>query len=469
MKKYIKKIEIISFIIYGLFVITSCNKKLDIQPSQSVDTKSALKTSSDVKAALVGAYSKMGGNSVYGGRLYLESDLLSNDGEISFTGTYAQLSQINNKQIPVDNSFVATAWLSLYETINITNNILASINIVDSVSRKKVAAESKFIRGSMYFELVKLYSKTWDDGDNTKNPGVPLILSPTLTYADAVKDVARNSVSEVYMQILKDLTEAEADLPSQNGFYATKGAANAMLSRVYLMQNDYTSARDAADKVIQSALYKLTLTYADEFPTPGQIRVLNTVEDIFAIQISEQQGVNSLNEFYAASNYGGRGDIELNSDSLHLLKYEKKDDRLNLFYDDGGSIRTGKFNNQYGNVKVIRLAEMYLTRAECNFRLMSNVGDSPLNDVNFVRKRVNLTNLLSGNLSLQKILNERYLELAFEGQSLSDIKRTKGVVNSYDNKGKITVYNYNSPKLIFPIPQREIQVNKLLVQNEGYQ
>ena len=464
MKKYIIKHLFLNFLI--IIVLSACNNKLEIQPTKSVDAIEALQTSTDIKAALVGAYSKMGDRSVYGGRIYLESDLLANNGEISFIGTYQQLTQINNKSIPVDNSFVAADWANTYSAINLTNNILFSINKVDTISRKRVAAEAKFIRGSLYFELVKLFGKAWNDGDPSINLGVPIIITPTLNYDDAIKDVARNTVGQVYAQIIKDLTESEADLPSENGFYATSGAAAAMLSRVYLIQENFSMARDAANRVINSGKYGLVNKYADEFPSDDQIRVVNTKEDIFAIQISERQGINSLNEFYASSDNGGRGDIEV-TDSTYLKRYEKTDDRLNLFYDDGGSIRTGKFNNQYGNVKILRLAEMYLTRAECNFRLGTEVGDKPLNDINIIRERVKLSDIPLGGLTLDKILVERKLELAFEGQSLSDLKRTKGST-SYDDGKLITVFQYNDPKLIFPIPQREILVNTLLKQNEGY-
>jgi hypothetical protein len=460
-------LNLIFFIFPALVLIVGCGKKLDIEPAQSVDQTLALTTSSDIKGTLVGAYSQMGNANLFGGRFYVNADLLADDGDLLFTGTFQDLTQIANKDIPVDNGFITSAWLAAYSAINVTNNVLAVIDRVDAVSRDRVAAEAKFIRGSLYFELVKAFAKSWGNGSPATNPGVPLVLTPTQDFEGATKDVARNTVAEVYAQIIKDLTEAESKLPSTNGFFATKWAAAAMLSRVYLSQSDYANARDAANRVINSGQFRLTLTYADEFPTPGQIRVLNTVEDIFAIQVSEQSGTNSLNQFYAASNYGGRGDIEMLPQ--HFDRYEADDDRLSLFYDDAGSIRTAKFNNQFGNIKVLRLAEMYLTRAECNFRLGTSIGDSPLNDINLIRERVFLNPLTVAQLNINSILNERYLELAFEGQRLADLKRTKRSIIFYDDQGNITAsIPFNDPHLVYPIPQRELLVNKALSQNDGY-
>lgn len=101
---------------------------------------------------------------------------------------------------------------------------------------------------------------------------------------------------------------------------------------------------------------------------------------------------------------------------------------------------------------------MYLIRAEANFRLGTEVGSTPLQDINKIRARAN-ANLYSAPLTLNQILLERELELAFEGFLIHDLKRTKRSVGSLA---------YDDNALVFPIPQREIDVNDLLVQNPGY-
>jgi tetratricopeptide (TPR) repeat protein len=451
------------FVLIAAFLgfAAGCADKLDIQPVQSIDASNALRTSKDVQGALIGAYSNMGSGNLYSGGIQVYSDLLAYDNEFSFFGTYQGLSQISNKKIPINNDFVTGVWLEAYTVINSTNEVLDALSVVNAANKDQVEGEAKFIRAAMYFELVKLFGKAWNDGDPTVNLGVPLILKPTHLLSDAETKPARNTVAQVYAQIISDLNDAEAKVQTPSDvtyYYATPGAAAGMLSRVYLSQQDYVNARDAADRVIESGYYKLATTYVEEFPYTGRgVRIFNTSEDVFAQQVSEQSGINNLNTFYGSPSVGGRGDIE--ADSLYLTTYEANDARLDLFTDDGSekTFYSDKFDNVYGNVKIIRLAEMYLTRAECNFRLGQAVGDAPLNDINQVRARVNLPAL--GSVNLAQILSERRFELAAEGQWLADYKRTGTSV------GTLT---YNSPKLVFPIPQREMQVNPNLVQNEGY-
>ena len=100
---------------------------------------------------------------------------------------------------------------------------------------------------------------------------------------------------------------------------------------------------------------------------------------------------------------------------------------------------------------------MYLTRAEGNFRNGTTVGARPLDDINVIRRRVGLP--VRTSVTIDNITNERYLELAFEGHNLNEARRLQKNVGSLP---------WNSGKLILPIPQREMDVNKNLVQNQGY-
>lgn len=441
---------------FTLLIATSCEKQLDIDPTQSIDENQALLTSSDVEAALVGTYSDLGDGDVYGGTLFVGGELLASSTELNWSGTYQTLTQIYNKLIPVDNAQVRDIWTDSYQTINDVNNVLNALDIVDDNKKDKVEGEAKFIRGSLYFDLVRLFAKPWNDGDPSANDGVPIVLEPTRAPLGDKDQKPRAKVSEVYAQVISDLTDAEGLLPEENGFFASKFVAAAMLSRVYLQKGDYEKAAAAASRVIESQLFELTLTYLDAFPydpdRPSSV-IGNTREDIFAIQVTESQGTNSFNTFFSPVS---RGDIDISQD--YLDTYESGDDRLNIYYDDG-ALRTGKFDMFYAAVHIIRLAEMYLTRAEANFRLGTAVGDTPANDMNIVRARVNLPPYSDADLTLDLILTERNHELAFEGLTLGDKKRTETAVGPLP---------WNSPRLVFPIPDRERKVNPNLTQNEGY-
>ncbi|WP_324676424.1 RagB/SusD family nutrient uptake outer membrane protein [Hymenobacter sp. GOD-10R] len=448
MKKILSSLALATILGAPVF-LTGCANKIDeIRPVNYVDAAGALQTSADVEAALIGAYDGLSSAGLYGGQLQFMSDLLGDNGEESFVGTFTQPREAFQKTLLITNTFVRDAWLDGYRTINIANTVLANVSKVDASRRDKVEGEAKFIRAAVYFELVRLFGKDWNDGTPATNLAVPLILVPTDVVGSSSL-VARNTVAEVYAQVIQDLTDAEAKTPASNGVYANKVAAQGMLSRVYLQQNRYTDAAAAANRAISANLYALVPNFAGEFDNPA-----NTTEDIFAIQISAQDGTNSLNTYYANNR---RADVEIQVKHRNL--YEAADDRGKYFtgiYTKKYGY-TGVAGAQYRNVKVMRLAELYLTRAEANFRAGTSVGAAPLADVNRVRARALLAPLTT--LTLDAILKERHLELAFEGFQLNDLKR---------NKLPVGALPYNSPKLVFPIPQRELDVNPNLVQNEGY-
>jgi len=426
------------------------------------------------KRAVLGAYDALGGfngflvinnGSLWGGDLLLYSELMASDGELSWTGTFNALREIYGKNILVNNANVLNQWADGYNTINICNSILEALDVVDESGRDYVKGDVLFIRAVVYFELVRFFGKPYSAGNTATNPGVPLVLKANKEITDESYP-ARASVEQVYQQVIADLKQAELLLPEINiidtddennnnreFYYATSAAATAILSRVYLDMADYANARDAADKVIESHLFELTDTYADAFNSPS----INTSEDIFSMQVNDQDGNNSMNTYYATRAFGGRGDVRVTQ--KHLDLYEPGDERLDMFYFLTPAYRVGKWKDQFGNVGIVRLAEMYLTRAEANFRLSSSTGDDPENDINLIRERVGLEPIDPGTLTLDQILKERKLELAHEGSAIHDLKRLKGSADGV---------NYDEDAMVFPIPIREINVNKNLQQNSGY-
>lgn len=441
-----------------IFLLTACKKSLDLQPHQQIQQNQALLTAADVQITLVGAYNRAGLADLYGGGVFLYSDLQATQTEVDWQGTYQGLTQMVAQTIPNDNGFVNSLWSDAYQVINQTNNVLANLDKVGTSNVARTEGEAKFLRGMVYFDLAKLYGKAWNDGDPTKNLAVPIVLTPTTSILPS-SFVARSTVSQVYQQAITDLTDAENKLPESNSFYANKYSAAAILARLYLQKGDYAKAVTEATNVISSGAFSLNANYADEFPYPGQVHIDNTSEDIFAIQVTNQKGVNYLNTFYAESNNGGRGDIIV-KDSF-VAEFEDGDTRAGMYFlDSGGVLRCDKFDNVYGNVHIIRLAELYLIRAEANLRISptSTVGDTPLNDINVIRSRAALGTLDA--VAIADVLTERRHELAFEGGFfLQDAKRLGQ---------DVVPLPYNSNKLVFPIPAQDINANPNLVQNPGY-
>lgn len=430
--------------------LSACDQMLDVNPVLSIDDKTALLTADDVRVTLTGAFDGLSSGVFYGGAVQYTGELLGDDREVVFGGTYTTLDEFYRKTITTSNVDVRDIWAQGYATINRANHVLASLDKVSGADKGYFEGQALFIRGVVYFELSRLFGKAWGDGDNNTNLAVPLVLTPTLAVTEADYK-SRNTVAAVYAQVLEDLNKAATLLPTnvEDGV-VTKDAALAMLSRVYLMQGNYAAARDAANSVISSGNYDLTSSFGAAFAD-------NTAspEMIFSIVVSEQDGVNNMNTFYASTDNQGRGDIRVQT--KHLALYEAGDERSKFFETVNNRVFTLKFADQYGDVPMVRLAEMYLTRAECNQRLGTTIGAAPKDDVNRIRKRAGLSDLTA--VTLNDILRERKLELAFEGHQIHDIKRTKGSVGT-------TAFSANN--LILPIPQREMDTNNKLVQNPGY-
>tara|TARA_R110002111_G_scaffold1720_10_gene11924 strand:+ start:3472 stop:4851 length:1380 start_codon:yes stop_codon:yes gene_type:complete len=447
-------------LLFFIFFIVSCDDQLDLKPSQEIDELTALDSDANIKRVLIGAYANIRKSDLWGGRVLLYSEMLAANNELRWEGTFVQPREMLNKSILTNNSFVTDTWTTAYSTINLANNIIEAIDKVKTEDQDRVKGEALFIRGVVYFELVKLYGLPFVSENPSTNLAVPLILSPSRGGQNNGV-VERHSVENVYQQIIKDLTEAEQLLPESNNIFASQYIASAMLSRVYLQIEDYTSARDAANRSINLALAygkKLIDQYMNAFNNES-----DSQEDIFTIQVSAQDPVNAMHLFYSTPEFGGRdGDVGISGN--HLALYEDGDDRLGQFEERAGAIRTNKWRDQNANVKIIRLAELFLTRAEANFREGTSIGATVLEDINRIRRRVLLPEKTS--VTLEDILKERKLELAHEGHNLHDIKRTRGIV--VDNNDSNFKYSFDDPKLIFPIPQRELLANSKLIQNPGY-
>jgi starch-binding outer membrane protein, SusD/RagB family len=447
-----KKIFSISIIVALALFFTACDKLLDLEPYQSISEELSLESDANVKSVLKGAYAQFDDLSIYGGCLLRNAELLGGANECLWVGTYGGPRQIFNKQMNSSNEDATAQWIDSYEVVNIANNVLSALAVVDEADRDRVEGEALFLRSLMFFDLVRFYAQQYLPGSASTQLGIPLVLTPTRGISEE-SYVSRNTVEEVYNQVIADLISAASKLPEDNDVYASSGAATALLARVYLQKADYAKARDAANTVIGSGTYELMPDYSDVFNNDD-----NSAEDIFATQITTQDRLSSMTEFFSTTEFGGRdGDIEILDGHLNL--YSPGDARRDLFWLGNGGMRSGKWNNLYGVVNLIRLAEMYLIRAECNQRLGTAIGATPVSDFNTVHTRAKLAPVTT--VTLAQILLERRLELSFEGHRIHDQRRL------HENVGTLL---YTDPRLVFPIPFRETEANPNLKaqQNPGY-
>ncbi|MEP6466831.1 MAG: RagB/SusD family nutrient uptake outer membrane protein, partial [Parafilimonas sp.] len=362
----------LKYLILFTAILFSCNKKLDVSPTGSVPEESVFSDDASIQKALIGAYDVMTGGYLLNGDLQLYSELLGADDEVRWDGTYDQPNQIYQKKMLVNNDWIASTWQNAYKAINICNNIIASINNVKPNDQDRVKGEALFIRGEMYFELVTYFSKPYSAGNTDANPGVQLVTTPTENGVSDSNFIPRSSVAQTYNLILNDLTQAVSLLPEsynpakEKNIHANKFCAEAILSRVYLQMGEYDKARDEANDVITNGSYSLTSSYSTAFNNDD-----NSSEDLFDVQISEQDDDNDLFLFWSIVKYGARsGDVSVLQHHIDL--YDANDNRVKLFYKGNGEWRSGKWQLNFKNIPLIRLGEMYLTRAECNFRLATS-------------------------------------------------------------------------------------------------
>ncbi|KAA2245147.1 RagB/SusD family nutrient uptake outer membrane protein [Chitinophaga agrisoli] len=450
----------------GAILFAGCNKKLDVTPGQSI-TPDQIKTADDVKAILFGTYNSMQHYNAFGERYMMMADLLAAPGQVAFVGTFIDYRQVYTKSQLATGTIMSGIWGRSYIIINGANNVLERLDLIAEDERESIEGEAKFARGIAYYELVNYFGAPYSAPTGPNADAVPIRLKPVAndTYHDDQDKQPRNSVTEVYDQVIKDLTDAVAKLPEENeNFRATKYAAEAFLSRVYLAQGKYVQAATAANDVIENSGLALTPTFDKAFNNVG-----NSTEDIFAIQQTSQSNAgtsnNGLSTFYSANDQkpGGRGDARVDTAGYNAL-FDGADDRKDFVYAGssiGGvdGIYPGKWKNFYRAIPVVRLAEMYLTRAEANLRSgAAQVGTAtPLEDVNTIRERANAAPWTS--VTADQAVQERFRELAFEGDWLWTKKRLKMNVGSRA---------YDDPKLVFPVPQRERDIDENITQNPGY-
>lgn len=444
-------------IILLAFTFTGCDDNLDLEPEQSLTPEAALGSANNIRNLLVGTYDLAGQNEIFAGSYNLASELIANTEELAWRGTYQGPAEFNRKEITTGNGFVADYWITSYAVSNQVNLILENLEkFEEEEEAARVQGEAKFLRAAVYFDLLRFFALPYKAEGGNSQMGVPIV---TMGVSDASQIVfpPRNTVEEGYDFVIQDLKDAIANLPESNpiaSFYANKFAAKALLARVYFQQGNYQRALEASNFVIENSPFSLTEDFAGAFNNDG-----DSTEDIFAWQITTQDGLNDMNEYWATREFGGRsltGDVTIEAPYFEVFN-DEEDDRSSFFYEGNGTLSTTKWQNQFAIIPFLRLAEMHLIRAESNFRLDSSLGAAPVDDINTLRERAGAPILSS--VTLIEILEERKRELAFEGFALHDAKRLKQSIDGL-------AFDANS--LVLPIPQREMDANTNLEQNPGY-
>jgi hypothetical protein len=392
-------------------------------------------------------------------------------------------------------------WYISYKIISDANTVIDAVEKNDNPDevRKQLLGECYFLRAFAHFNLARFFARPY--AQNTGGPGI--ILRTSITDP-AIK--ARSTIADTYAQIIADATKA-ADLMNQprGNTFATREAAMALLSRVYLYEADNANAIKASDDVINSG--KFTLATADEYPSLFQNATASS-ETIFCIaftSLDDYGKFGSIASMMYSDGNSGWGEEFATSSLRDVMSAHPEDVRWSYItpLDDGnGGIATkngietyyvSKFSFQDASPNLsspimFRIAEMYLNRAEANAKLGNTID--ALNDLDEIRKNRGLENglyngiLPNGSTALDLVLEERRIELAFEGQRTFDVYRNNEQMDrSYwgyhlpglketDIDLSKTPTGYaneiiqpDNPRIIYYIPIDEIVSNNLCVQN----
>jgi hypothetical protein len=495
------------YLVYGLILIStllfSCQKFLSDAPQSSLTSGNAYKSASDIENALAGCY-----NIFYTDYYQWENVMLSdNRSDNAYPGGGGEDTFVNEDQfnIPPSNSHDYSFWWGQpYQGIARCNILLEKIGAVTDPKldikdrRNEIIGEASFLRAFNYFQLVKLFG------------GVPIELQSN-TADPGVTRKARSTETEVYDQIVTDLQTALNNLPddfrdpSVDKVRATKGAANALLAKIWAQRSDrdYNKVLTYCDAVISSnAGYVLEPDYAELFDGANYI---NNEAILLVPYIEGSSASNWGVELYLAPEDGWQKYCVPSKDLVAAYKNEGDEIRMksnivfwqNIPWADenwspcGNPTDSIPFNYKQkhaagwasgDNYYLLRMGDIVTLKAEAQNELGDL--DGAKTTLNRVRSRVNLPDVVAATKEemRSKILLERRLELAFEAQRWDDLVRA-GVatdVMTALNEYKFTCdggnpsapikinYNCDQDHWLMPIPQSEIDANPNLVQNPGY-
>lgn len=498
----------ISLSIFTMVLLpTSCKDFMDIPPQGQI-SEEEIKNNPNAAYDLVnGVYNTMwlGGfdPDVHGFQYVVLTTIASDDANKGSTpGDFGPSLDVDNFTLNADNFCVDRIWSGYYLAIARANQALSKLPLspLDDATKNRLIGEVRFLRGYFYFNLVRFFG------------GVPKItVVPKPEDANNDEFQTRASADEIYSLIIEDLTFAVDNLPIKGATQvgrATKAAAQSMLAKVYLYQENWTKVLELTQAVISGASggYDLVKNYEliwRENPVNGDGGA-NNIESIFEVQTGKNTKCDGAINLYSncqGPRQGGKGGwqdlgfgfVEPTEDLVNA--YEADDVRKNatiIFITPTGTRLWDGFripsqdsveNKRYNykayhsrtlesfcgnndrlpkNLRIMRFAEVLLMHAEASLHAGS-AGDA-LTDINRIRERAKLTPLAA--VTLNDVYKERRLELAMEHDRFFDIVRLGVAGTLLRAQGKSFVDGKNE---LFPIPnsQRRLSNNRL-TQNPGY-
>ena len=468
----------ILFALTTVALIASCSKKeLELTPFNQIETSQAFNTQTDVNLAVLGMYTGLRNNNYVNGTWNILADVMADNLIISSLGRQT-LTVFGDWRYNGDATvgFFANGYIIARRA----NAILENIDKFPAgVFKDNVRGEALAVRALVYFDMARTFSKTFENATATDST------MAYITSTDAKQLPTKEPVRGFYQKLVTDLTTALPLINANNGVgRMNKAAVNGLLSRLYLYMGDFANCIAASNAALGTtpvlpSRTDFPLIWTDQTNNGVLFKVINTTLDN-----NNSQGVN----YYQT--VGGLIRSEYVCEYNLRQLYQSSDIRTSTYIQT--SLYNGvlqnhviKYAGRPGQVagvvdsKVLRTAEVLLNRAEAYQRSGNDV--QALADLNLLRANrysPNTPLALTGAALLTEILNERRLELAFEGDRFWDLKRRNQPVQRDPNFGDradgtgvkyiFTSLPAGNHRFQLPIPSSEINFNTAFKQNPGY-
>jgi len=453
-KNYHKGIWMVGLIIIGL--TNSCKKMVEVTPVGSIATSEAYSTESNIAASVNGIYYTLQQQgTIYNSSYNSIFPLLSDEASIGNTST-VQYLQFANNNITSDNYIVSGLWSNGYATIYQANLLLENVsgnNTINATEKNQWLGEARFLRAYCYFMLTQYFGK------------VPLA---TTSDYKTNNSLARSDTATVNKFIISELEAAATLLPDGYSAYnndrtrASKEAAQALLAREYLYRGYWAKAEANATLLINNSTFSLPSDL-------NNVLVSNSIESIWEIAFSAKDQNYTPYNLVPFGNY-----LPPVVPSTKLVNaFEAGDKRKDVYLSIIPTVPSFyimyKWHDEVNfadQPKIMRLSEMYLIRAEA--RLKQNNLTGAAQDINVIRNRAGLANTTATTQAdlMSAVMQERLVELCFEGDRWLDLIRT-GQADAV--LGPFKGSSWKSSDQLLPIPATEIGNNpNLAPQNPGY-
>jgi hypothetical protein len=472
-----KHIYLFSIIAGLLLLFSGCgNDWLDeMVPQTSAETEKSLTTLTEAEYALNGIYDLYREYQYYGARFTYYGDAKSEDMQ-----TRGDSKRVAKYYLFLFNAVDAPSnfWSFPYKAIRNANNIISFTDKYAATDSEKVKfsnirGQALTMRAMSHFDLVKIYGMTYTK-DNGASPGVPVV---TESLSNDAKP-ARNTVAEVYAQVIKDLEDASALISkARNDGQLNWFATRLLLARAYLYKGDDAKAYEvSADLLKQAEGTSFRLFTNGEYAKAWSQQ---TGSEYFYVIYNSADEISDANEFISyLMHRSGYDDLSLSSDYLTLIDEDEDDVRRKIIE----RYATNRYYLQkyaapdykVSNIPVLRISEAYLIAAEAAVKL--NDRENAAGYLNAIVSRANPEkSVTADDMTLEKVLNERRKELVGEGHRLFDAMRNNQTVErrgaSHSSAlltAETRTFNRDFYKILMPIPRGEMTVNPNMVQNPGY-